>query len=136
MKPSNVVYSHGFHWHEADARGNTWRWMGASGEAQLYAGPGDHALTITGWIPLELMPGRTPRLRLLLDGKELDVFAVEHRDINKQYRIDSTRLPVGRRSTLKLETSELFHAPDDSRPLGLAVSRIEWQPGQNPEPSV
>ena len=125
MRSEQIQFGDGFYPPERDAAGNTWRWMGRRGVVELPRARSVMTLRLTGWVPLELFRA-APRVRLTLDGHEIDNFVPLMRDVRKEYIVGQA-LTAATRPTLVLEVSQSGQAPGDARQLGLAISFLDWQ---------
>lgn len=71
---------------------------------------------------------KPPTIRVLLDGRELERFVATRPGLAPVYRIPPPSDGAPRESKLEIEISDAPVTPPESRPLGLVVSRVLWDP--------
>ncbi len=119
-------YGEGFYLPEVGA-GRTWRWMGSRGQVRLLDDGTARKLRITGWLPLEFMK-EPPTIRISVGGHAIDTFIPGKRDFDWEYLIRPQLLGSAPWVLLAIETNQTVHAPGDSRNLGVAIERVDWEP--------
>ena len=123
-----MAFGRGFYPLEVGNDGKTWTGTGEQGEAHLPNNGMNRIRRLRGWIPLEFMHG-SPTIRIQLNGRDLDnSFAATERTLAKEYNVDRQDIGTGQSVLLLIQTSTPVFAPGDTRTLGVAIERIEWEP--------
>lgn len=116
-------------WYSEEYMGESfWQWMGSRSRTWLSPAHGPMVLEVGYHAPVELEP-RRPNVRVLLNGKLLDVIAASDETVERRYVVDA----LDRWNELTLEVDETanpaqLHRGGDTRNLGLCVYRLTWKP--------
>lgn len=124
-----LKYTKGWYDPEVDKRGNIkWRWMKQSGEVKLMNPKADAELFIDAWLPNQQFDSPAT-LRLLLNGNEIEVPALQHDILNLYTTIPTDVLGENDYVDLVIETDKTFVPARsgnsvDPRELGIMVKKI------------
>jgi hypothetical protein len=124
-----VVFDDGWYPLEAGkdgVHGDCLRWMRKSGLLRLRTHSTAMKLTVTGWVPLDLL-GAPPLLTFRWAGKRLDVLLAPGGPFTKELVVTREMQAGVAYGDFTIETSTVAHAPRDERALGFAATEIRWE---------
>lgn len=118
-----VIFGDG--WYDEEGSGaEVWRWMGGRAVAQLPPLHGEARLTLTLYVPLDVLK-TAPNVTIRLNGAVVDHFAgtskLAEREIVVRARDDAP-------NELVIETDRAVKPPSDTRTLGLRLNALGWLP--------
>jgi len=117
--PSPVVFGNGWS-PEERSPAQIWRWMGRRSEAILPPLEGPARLTLSFYIPRDVIPA--PNVVIRLNGAIVDAFRGEATHADRQIMVQA-RSP----NVLEIETDRVVQPrAGDERTLGLRLNAIEW----------
>lgn len=106
--------------------GEAWRWMGRESLIRLRTHATPMKLTITGWVPFDLL-GSVPLLTLRWKGKRIEAFLAPAGHFTKEVTVTEAMQAGSTYADFTIETTTTGHGPDDARELGFAAAEVRWE---------
>jgi hypothetical protein len=118
-------FGKGFYPLEVGQKGDTWRWMGPSGEVRLRNAHARTTLSIVGRVPLEFTK-QAPTIRISVNGHLLAAFVQAEREFSWRHTVAAEWLGPAPSVPLLIEADRTGRAPGDYRDLGVCVQDLIW----------
>jgi hypothetical protein len=106
--------------------GDCWRWMRKTGLLRLRAHATPMKITVTGWVPLDLI-GAPPLLTLRWAGKRVDVFLAPPGRFTKEVVVTPAMQAGPTYGDFTIETSSAGLERNGGRTLGFALAELRWE---------
>jgi hypothetical protein len=124
-RPVGERVDFGAGWYDEEGAGEeVWRWMAAQSTAELPPIRGDARLTLTFYVPLDVLAA-PPHVTIRVNGAVVDHFAATSPLLEREIVVRSR--PDGP-NDLRIGTDRVAVTPSDGRTLGLRLNALGWQP--------
>jgi len=127
-----VRFGEGWHLVEQNARGQSWRWMGARGTLRARNFTGRATLTFTGFLP-RLESGGIGALTLSVNGQVMDRIEAPTESFTRAVSIPEAIRGAGETVEVSLQVSATVKPPGDPRELGFCLEAIRWEAAADAE---
>lgn len=108
---------------------DVWRWMGRTSLLRLHTHKVPMTLSLTGWVPLELVRA-PPILTLRWRGRRVDAFVAPAGRFTRDVAITPAMQEGTTYADFAIETTTAAREAD-VRDLGFAVAEVRWEPAKD-----
>jgi hypothetical protein len=105
--------------------GRTWHWIGRRGRGRVKTGGRDGILTVTGWVPLEILH-EPPTVTVRAGPQTVVAFVPVQREFSEDLTVQNLAPPPQPWLEITIETNRVGRSPPDTRELGVAIETLRW----------
>ncbi len=132
LQTAGIEYGDGFYGEEHSAT-HAWRWMAAEGVVRLHNDRRGMMLKLSARAP-EKVVARQATITLTFNGETLDKFKPPSGLFEKEYVLSAANQGAGGWTEMRIHASETAAPVGDSRPLGLQLYSLSWEPEGRRQP--